>query len=141
MDALDKLSGVTNVWVRRETVMRDLLKTYENSREITQQLVTFSFHGEVGMDLDGLKREAYSLFWKQALEDYFEGSSTFVPRVSPEIESTTRTLRRIISHHHVLTGIFPVHINRAFMVATLCGRQAVSDKDLIEAFLEYISEN
>jgi len=78
MDVLDKLSGVTNVWVHRETVMRDLLKTYENSREITQQLVTFSFHGEVGMDVDGLKREAYSLFWKPALEDYFEGSSTFV---------------------------------------------------------------
>lgn len=142
MDVLDKLSGVTNVWVHRETVMRDLLKTYDNSREITQQLVTFSFHGEVGMDLDGLKREAYSLFWKQALEDYFEGSCTFVPRVSPEIEeSTMRTLGRIISHQYVLTGIFPVHINRAFMVATLCGRQAVSDEDLVEAFLEYISEN
>ena len=27
------------------------------------------------------------------------------------------------------------------MVATLCGRQAVSDEDLVEAFLEYISEN
>ena len=83
---LDQLPGVTNVWVHRETVIRDLLKTYENSREITQHLVTFSFHGEVGMDLDGLKREAYSLFWKQAPENYFEGSSTFVPRVSPEIE-------------------------------------------------------
>ncbi|PFX12818.1 hypothetical protein AWC38_SpisGene23160 [Stylophora pistillata] len=142
MDVLDKLSGVTNVWVHRKTVMRDLLKTYENSREITQQLVTFSFHGEVGMDLDGLKREAYSLFWKQVLEDYFDGSSTFVPRVSPEIEeSTMRTLGRIISHQYVLTGIFPVHINRAFMVAMLCGRQAVSDEDLIGDFLEYISEN
>ena len=98
---LDKLSGVTNVWVHRETVMHDLLKTYENSREITQELVTFSFSGEVGMDLDGLKREAYSLFWKQTLEDYFEGSSTFVLRVSPEIEeSMMMTLRRIISHQY-----------------------------------------
>ena len=84
------------------------------------------------MDLDGLKREAYSLFWKQALEDYFEGSPTFVPRVSPEIEeSTMRTPGRIISHQYVLTGIFPVHINKEFIVATLCGRQAVSDEDLI----------
>lgn len=122
--------------------MRDLFKMYENSKEITQHLVTFSFHGEAGMDLDGLKREAYSLFWKQVLEDYFEGSSTFVPRVGPDIEeSTMRTLGRIISHQYILTGIFPVHINRAFMVATLCGRQALSDADLVEAFLEYISEN
>lgn len=52
-----------------------------------------------------------------------------------------RTLGRIISHQYVLTGIFPVHINRAFIMATLCGRQAVSDEDLVEAFLEYISEN
>ena len=123
-------------------LVRDVLKTYENSREITQQLVTFSFHGEVGMDLDELKREAYSLFWKQALEAYFEGSSTFVLRVSPEIEeSTMRTLGHIISHQYILTGIFPVHINRTFMMATLYGRQALSDEDLIEAFLEYVSEN
>ena len=27
------------------------------------------------------------------------------------------------------------------MVAKFCGRQAVSDEDLVEAFLEYISEN
>lgn len=141
MDVLDKLSGVTNVWVHRETVVRDL-KTYENSREITRQLVTFSFHGEVWMDLDGLNREAYSLFWKQALEDYFEGSSTFVPRVSSGIEeSAMKTVGRIISHQYILTGIFPVHINRAFIVATLRGRQAVRDEDLIEDFLEYISEN
>lgn len=94
------------------------------------------------MDLDGLKREAYSLFWKQAPEDYFEGSSTFVPRVRPEIEeSTMRTLGRINSHQYVLTGIFPVPINRAFMVATLCAWQAVSDEDLIEDFLKYRSEN
>ena len=51
-----------------------------------------------------------------------------------------RTPGRIISHQYVLTGIFPVHINKEFIVATLCGRQAVSDEDLIEAFLEYISE-
>ena len=114
MDQLNKLAGVTNVWVQRETVMRDLLQTYENSREITQHHVTFSFYGEIGMDLDGLKREAYSLFWKQALEVYFERTSTFVPRVSPEIEeSTMRTLGRIISHPYILTGIFPVHVNRA----------------------------
>ena len=72
------------------------------------------------MDLDGLKREAYSLFRKQALEAYLERSSTFVLRVSPEIEeSAMRTLGRIISHQYILTGIFPVHINRTFMVATL----------------------
>ena len=52
-----------------------------------------------------------------------------------------RTLGRTISHQYVLTGIFPVHINRAFMVATLYGRQSVSDEDLIETFLGYISEN
>ena len=74
------------------------------------------------MDLDGPKREAYSLFWKQALEYYFEGSSTFLLQLSPEIEeSTMRTLGHIIRYQYVLTGIFPVHINRAFMVATFCG--------------------
>lgn len=74
-------------------------------------------------DVDGVKREAYSIFWRQLLHEYFNGSSTFVPRVGPGIvESTMRTLAQIISHQYVLTGIFPVQINKAFVLAMLCGR-------------------
>ena len=47
-----------------------------------------------------------------------------------------RTLGQIISHQYVLTGIFPVQINKAFIVAMLCGRQALDNEDLVEAFLE-----
>lgn len=144
MDALGRLTdgGVTNVWVHRETVMLDLFNLYETTREITECLATFSFYGEQGMDLDGVKREAYSIFWRQVLDEYFEGSCTFVPRVGPGIEeSTMRTLGKIISHQYVLTGIFPVQINKGFMVATLCGRQALDNEDLIGAFLEYVSDN
>ena len=144
MNALEKLTagGVTNIWVHRETVMLDLLKLYETSGEITQRLATVSFYGEQGMDLDGVKREAYSIFWRQVLHEYFDGSSKFVPRVGPGIEeSTMRTLGQIISHQYVLTGIFPVQINKAFVVAMLCGRQALDNEDLVEAFLEYVSYN
>lgn len=124
-NALKKLTpgGVTNICVHRETAMLDLLKSYEASGEITQRPATFSFYGEGGMDLDGVKREAYSIFCRQLLHEYFNGRSTFVPRVGPGIvESTMRTLAQIISHQYVLTGIFPVQINKAFVLAMLCGR-------------------
>ncbi|KAJ7381391.1 hypothetical protein OS493_001525 [Desmophyllum pertusum] len=52
-----------------------------------------------------------------------------------------RAVGRIISHQYVLTGVFPVQINKAFMVAMLCGRKALTDEDLIEFFLAYISGN
>ena len=144
MDCFQKLieNGVKNVWIHRETVLQDLLKVYESSSDIAESRATFSFHGEEGMDLDGIKREAYSIFWKQVLDEYFEGSNTFVPRIGPDIEeSMLRAVGRIISHQYVLTGVFPVQINKAFMVAMLCGRKALTDEDLIESFLAYISGN
>ncbi|KAJ7373253.1 hypothetical protein OS493_012842 [Desmophyllum pertusum] len=143
-DCFQKLieNGVKNVWIHRETVLQDLLKVYESSSDIAESWATFSFHGEEGMDLDGIKREAYSIFWKQLLDEYFEGSNTFVPRIGPDIEeSMLRAVGRIISHQYVLTGVFPVQINKVFMVAMLCGRKALTDEDLIESFLAYISGN
>ncbi|KAJ7381390.1 hypothetical protein OS493_001524 [Desmophyllum pertusum] len=72
-DCFQKLieNGVKNVWIHRETVLQDLLKVYESSSDIAESRATFSFHGEEGMDLDGIKRETYSIFWKQLLDEYF----------------------------------------------------------------------
>ena len=122
--------------------MQDLLNIYESTSDIAESQATFSFYGEEGMDFDGIKREAYSIFWKQLLDEYFEGTTTFVPRIGPGIEEPMlRAVGRIISHQYVLTRVFPIQINKAFMVAMLCGRQALTDEDLIESFLAYISEN
>ena len=122
--------------------MQDLLNIYESTSDIAESQATFSFYGEEGMDFDGIKREAYSIFWKQLLDEYFEGTTTFVLRIGPGIEEPMlRAVGRIISHQYVLTRVFPIQINKAFMVAMLCSRQALTNEDLIESFLVYISEN
>ena len=74
MNALGKLTagGITNIWVHRESVMLDQLKLYKTSGVITQRLATVSFYGEQGMDLDGVKREAYLIFWRQVLRECFD---------------------------------------------------------------------
>ena len=83
--------------------MQDLLKIYESTSDIAESQATFSFYGEEGMDFDGIKREAYSIFWKQLLDEYFEGTTTFVPRIGPGIEEPMlRAVGRIISHQYVL---------------------------------------
>ena len=65
----------------------DLLSTYSKS-DICHNLLNLSFDGEQGVDFDGVKREAHSLFWGKALEEYFEGTTTFVPRVGPDVDDT-----------------------------------------------------
>ena len=103
--------------------------------------VTFKVTGEAAMDLDGVKREAFSLFWQGTLSTMIEGCNSFVPRVGPDLEkSDYYGLGLIINHGYVLTGIFPITLNKAFMVSALLGTNVLSESELIQCFLEYVSD-
>lgn len=91
--------------------------------------------------MDGVKRKVFTLFWERALEKFFEGHSTFVPRVGPDVpDSHYQTIRRVISHSYLLIGMFPSAISKVFLTAFLAGKDALSADDYISGFLEDVSE-
>lgn len=47
--------------------------------------VNFIIKNELAQDLDGVKREIYSIFWDEISNMYFEGGNSLVPRVGPDI--------------------------------------------------------
>jgi hypothetical protein len=48
-------------------------------------------------------------------------------------------LGRILWHGFVLSGVFPISINKVFLALVLAGKDSISDEDFLEGFLEYVS--
>lgn len=139
---LEKLCREGNsqqVTVSRPNIVEDMMSAYADP-DIVQRFITIRFTEECGVDFDGIKREAYSLFWENAIPRFFEGTCTFVPRISPGIEENVYTvLGRILWHGFVLSGVFPISINKVFLALVLAGKDSISDEDFLEGFLEYVS--
>ena len=118
-----------------------VLQIYKTTPDIGSSMLSFILEGEQGLDMDGVKREVFTLFWERALETFFEGHSTFVPRVGPDVpDSHYQTISRVISHCYLLIGRFPSVISKVFITALLAGKDALSADDYISVFLEHVSE-
>ena len=96
--------------------------------------------GEPALDVDGVKREVFSLFFKTLAGMYFVGSKEMIPQLDPRILFTGfyETVGRIISHCFVLTGFFPISICRAAVHMMLTGK--ASTKCIMASFLNHIVE-
>ena len=127
------------VTVNPPNIVEDMMLAYVDT-EMVKSFITIRFSNECGLDFDGIKREAYSLFWENAIPRYFEGTCTLVPRVSPGIDEKVYTiLGRLLWHGYVLSGVFPVSVNKVFVALMLAGKDSISDEDFLEGFLEYVS--
>jgi hypothetical protein len=127
------------VTVRRPNIVEDMMLAYEDE-ELVNSFITVRFSDECGVDFDGIKREAYSLFWENAIPCYFEGTCTFVPRICPGIEENVYVvLGRLSWHGYVLSGVFSISLNRVFLALMLAGKERISDDDFLEGFMEYVS--
>lgn len=127
--------------VNRETVMKDMLSYYQEDIDHALSSFNVTFFGENALDLDGVKREAFSLFWNGAINAFFDGSNTFVPRISPDIEEDTYVLLgRAISHGFLLTGVIPLTINKVFLACAVYGKSGVTDAEFLEGLMELVSD-
>lgn len=101
--------------------------------------MNFVLKDELAQDLDGVKREIYSIFWEEITFLYFEGGNCFVPRVGPDItDDLCKSLGRVLIHCFLLTRIMPIQFSKAFLMAVIAGEEWISDEDFLDAFLEYV---
>ena len=120
--------------------MQDMLKLYKD-KSITKSILNVSFINEAAVDLNGVKREAFTLFWEKAMLLYFNGTTSYVPRISPSIDESIYTiLGRIITHGYVMVGVFPTSISKIFFTALVAGKETLTDNDFLEGYLDYVSE-
>ncbi|XP_068737663.1 uncharacterized protein [Montipora capricornis] len=142
MDILEKLLDLgetKQVTIDRENIVENMLRLYSKG-DVTECLLNVNFYNESAVDFDGVKREAFTLFWEKVLPIYFDGINSYVPRISPAIDETVYiSLGRILSHGFLMVGVFPTSLNKIFISALLVGKQHVSDQNFLEGFLDYIS--
>ena len=139
-EALDVLETAPSVTIDRINIVPTLLNVYK-SNSLSNKFVNFTIKDELAQDLDGVKREVYSIFWDEIISKYFEGGMSFVPRVSPDVtDELCKILGRAICHSFLLTGIWPIQISKVFAIAVIIGEESLTDKDFLDAFLEYVLE-
>ena len=135
--ALDLLESVPNITLERNNITQTLLNVYK-SRDLSNKFVNFVLKDELAQDMDGVKREIYSIFWEEITCLYFEGGNSFVPRVGPDItDDLCKSLGRVLIHCFLLTRIIPIQLSKAFLIAVIAGEEWLNDQDFLDAFLEY----
>jgi hypothetical protein len=124
--ALEILERMPTITIERNTIVPTLLELYKT---------------ELAQDLDGVKREIYSIFWDEITSLYFEGGKSVVLRVGPDVTDELCTiLGRAIIHTFLITGIWPIQISKLFSIAILVGEESLTNDNLLDAFLEYVLE-
>ena len=138
---LENDGDAMSIKLTSDGIMNYLLQLYNSTPNISWSMLNFTLEGEPGIDMDGVKRDIYTTFWQDVVDRFFEGNSTFIPRVGPDVDdSDYNTFGRVISHCFLLTGIFPTAISKVFFTALLVGKDALSEDDYIFGFLEHISQ-
>lgn len=125
-------------WDLTDTLMQ--LYSEETDIDVTMQHLYFDFDGEMASDFGGVSREVYSSFWKESSLNFFEGNdNSFVPRCGGISKEAYITLGKIIHHGFLLTGIFPVCLNQAYIQAMLMGEDSLSDDFLLKQYIDFLS--
>ena len=127
-----------DITLERSNITQTLLNVYKSS-ELSNKFVNFVLKDELAQDMDGVKREIYSIFWEEITCLYFEGGNSFVPRVGPDItDDLCKCLGRVLIHCFLLTRIIPIQLSKAFLIAVIAGEEWLGDQDFLVAFLEYV---
>lgn len=127
-------TGITQVNIPRTNIVQEVID-FHSKKENLAKGVQFQFVGERGLDLDGVKRDVVTLFWRQARTRFL----SFISRITGLSREQYVLLGRIISYGYVTAGIFPAFLNKAFTQALLCGEDSLTDHYLIDAFLDYLT--
>ena len=71
--------------ISRVNIKEDIFSYYKQDSSLSVSDVTVSFKGEIAVDIGGVKKEAFSLFWEEVCKpcyNLFYGENAKVPVVS-----------------------------------------------------------
>ena len=139
MKSIKAVEGITRV-IDRKDIFSEVYDMYYTGDIISECPIFIKFLKEDGVDMGGIQRDMFSGFWKEAYAKFFEGSNLLIPMVNPHIDMTAYPIfGRIISHGYLVAGYLPIQITLPTLICMLLGSVSPAGKFLLDAFLEYIS--
>lgn len=136
-------SGSTLITLRRETfLLNDMLDAFKDA-DILENEITFVFKDEKGVDVDGLSREAYSLFWDKFLLMHSMGDGNEkIPCLRPEFgKGEWQALARILYKGYKTSNVWPLNLNAVFATCLFFGEGEITDDKLIQGLMNYVAED
>lgn len=135
------LQPTPTISIHRLQVVKKLMELYSRP-EFCKTLPKFHFQGEFANDLDGPKRAVYNLFWDEIFKMHFEGGGAVVPRVGPDMfDDLITILGRVALHGYICSGLFPIRISKVFLKAMMFGGNTISQDEMVQGFLEFVTDH
>ena len=126
--------------VDRDNIFEDVLDMYRTGEVLGECPIKIKYGDESAIDDGGVQRDMYSAFWEVAYSKMFEGVASLIPMVHPNIDMMIfPILGRILSHSYLVTGYLPVRIVLPTLINMIMGPTKVTQKILLDAFLDHIS--
>ena len=140
MESVDAVKGLPHT-IDRSNIYEDILDLYREGNIVAEYPIIVKYVGEKGVDEGCVQRDMFSAFWEKAYCVLFEGATTLIPMVHPQIDlSAYSILGRILSHGYLATGIFPDRVALPTLIQSLLGPGVtISQEILMEAFIDYVS--
>lgn len=126
--------------------MRDLIDIFKDPSvlEVQLKITMINCFGkeENASDVNGVFRDALSEFWRCFEESCTVGESGRIPVIRHDFQAPEwEAIGRILVKGFCQLNFFPIKLNRAFLIATLFGEQALMQHDLLDSFLAYLSKD
>ena len=121
MNLKQALGDTVFISATRENLIDEAIKIYMEKPFLICKKLHVTFVGEEGLDLDGVSREFFSLFWKHFLYQYFRNS---LPMMKPSLFAIDKEFvaaGRILVHGYILLGYLPININPCYLYFILTG--------------------
>ena len=127
--------------ITRENIYEDVIDLYRTGEIVGEYPITIKFQGELGQDLGGVQRDMFSEFWDVVYGKFFEGATTLIPMIHPQLDFTAYPiLGRVLSHGYLVVGVLPIRVALPSLVGMLLGPSAsISTQIVTSSFIDYIS--
>ena len=142
MECIDATPGSLHE-VARGDVFDGVMQLYNDraTSVILEYPMFVKFLGEAAVDEGGVQRDMFTAFWDRCYSLLFDGCSTLVPMLHPQMDLMEFvTVGRVMSHGYLATGILPDRIVLPVLIVALLGPGTViPDYIFIETFMDFLS--
>jgi hypothetical protein len=136
-------SSERRLLLQRNKVLSDMFEAYEHGGDLLpSQRIVVEYVGEQGIDAGGLTRDAFTTFWVQLFDLYFQGEDAKVPRMSSNVcgdhAVRWKLVGTILSHCVAHTKTLPVKFCRSTLAYLNDTHTTIPDEVLLNDFLLYL---
>jgi hypothetical protein len=136
-------SNESSLVLQRNNLLNDMFEAYQHGGDsLSSQRITVEYMGELGIDAGGLTRDAFTMFWSQLFDLYFQGEDAKVPRMSSNVcgdhAVRWKLVGTILSHCVAHTKTLPVKFCRSTLAYLNDTHTTIPDEVLLNDFLLYL---